>query len=141
MEDTGFDGWADLGAQRRAEDEVLLQRYAVGEGRGQDLRPIRGFVREVRGRIGPSGVICQVRMTEEGGSREIIVWFYFPQNGRPGRPQTATVRDAARPADVPDDLPALSRTSAAAPPSLTRPRPTQRPGETATGGASASSPA
>ncbi len=117
MEETDFDGWADLGAQRAAEDESLVQRYAAGEGRGQDMRPVRGFVRHVRGDIGPKGVICQVRMTVQGRGHEIVVWFYFPQDGQEPRPQTASVRDAGagEGAPSPGDLSAMSRATAAVP--------------------------
>jgi hypothetical protein len=122
VEDTPFDGWADLGAQRQAEDEALVQRYAAGEGRGQDMRPVRGFVQHVRRDIGPKGVICQVRMTVRDRGHEICVWFYFPQDGRPVRPQTVSVTDGRSTGreSAPDDLAALARSATAAPPSPTR---------------------
>lgn len=144
MEDTPFDGWADLGAQRQADDEALVQRYAAGEGRGQDMRPVRGFVQHVRRDIGPKGVISQVRMTVQDGGHEICVWFYFPQDGRPVRPQTASVTDgrltATEPA--PGGLASLSRPSTAAPPSPVRaPSPQTAPGTGGTAGGSAPSQA
>jgi hypothetical protein len=131
VEDTPFDGWADLGAQRQADDEALVQRYAAGEGRGQDMRPVRGFVQHVRRDIGARGVICQVRMTVHERGHEVCVWFYIPQDGRPVRPQTVSTTDG-RSADGepgPGDLAALSRSSATAPPS-----PTRAPSAPATGG-------
>lgn len=136
MEDTPFDGWADLGAQRQAEDEALVQRYAAGEGRGQDMRPVRGFVQHVRRDIGAKGVICQVRMTVEDRGHEICVWFYFPQAGRPVRPQTVSVTDGRSISKEPGpgDLAALSRSSATAPPS-----PTRAPSPPTTGGTATSS--
>src|SRR3954465_16050191 len=94
VEGTPYDGWADPGAQRQAEDEALVQRYAAGEGRGQDMRPVRGFVQHVRRDIGPKGVICRVRLTEHTRGHEVCVWFYFPQDGRPAAPsQTAMVTE------------------------------------------------
>jgi hypothetical protein len=94
VEDSGFDGWTDLGAQRQAEDEALVQRYAASEGRGQDMRPVRGFVAHVRRDIGSKGVICRVRMTEQARGHKICVWFYFPQDGQTAAaPQTATSTD------------------------------------------------
>lgn len=134
MEDTPFDGWADLGAQRQAEDEALVQRYATGEGRGQDMRPVRGFVQHVRSDIGPKGVICQVRMTVQDRGHEICVWFYFPQDGQPVRPQTVSVTDGHSPSSEPGpgDLAALSRSSATAPPSPTRAASAPTTGDTAT---------
>ena len=136
MEDTPFGGWADLGAQRQAEDEALVQRYAAGEGRGQDMRPVRGFVQHVRRDIGPKGVICQVRMTVQDRGHEICVWFYFPQAGRPVRPQTVSAIDGHSTSDEPGpgDLAALSRSSATAPPS-----PTRAPAAPTTGGTATTS--
>lgn len=124
MEDTPFDGWADLGAQRQAEDEALVQRYAAGEGRSQDMRPVRGFVQHVRRDIGAKGVICQVRMTVQDRGREICVWFYFPQDGRPVRPQTVSVTDGRSVSEEPGpgDLAACP-----VPPPRPRRRPPGRP--------------
>jgi hypothetical protein len=138
VEDTPYDGWADLGAQRQAEDEALVQRYAAGEGRGQDMRPVRGFVQHVRRDIGPKGVISQVRMTVEDRGHEVCVWFYFPQDGRPAQPQTVSVTGGRSVSKEPGpgDLAALSRSSAATPPS-----PTRAPSPPATGGSTATSSA
>jgi hypothetical protein len=120
---TDFDGWADLSGQRTAEDDVLVQEYAAGEGRGQDMRPVRGFVRHVRGDIGPKGVILKVRMTETPPRREICVWYRIPPDGeRPGRTRTASVTEAS-PAPAGEmgeaavgDLAALGRASTVPPP-------------------------
>lgn len=138
MEDTPFDGWADLGAQRQAEDEALVQRYAAGEGRGQDMRPVRGFVRHVRRDIGARGVITQVRMTVKDRGHEICVWFYIPQDGRPVRPQTVSVTDGHAGGEAPgaSDLAALSRSSTTTPPS-----PSRAPSSPAAGGGTATSSA
>jgi hypothetical protein len=141
VEDAGFDGWADITAQRQAEDDALVQRYAAGEGRGQDMRPVRGFVRHVRRDIGPKGVICRVRMTENPRGHEICVWFHFPQDGRPaGTPQTVTVTEARTPADgLPAGRPGTGltapvRAAATAPPG-SAPRPRTGPGTAATSSA------
>ncbi|MGH3375294.1 MAG: hypothetical protein ACRDP6_11185 [Actinoallomurus sp.] len=119
---TDFDGWADLSAQRSAEDDVLVQRYAAGEGRGQDMRPVRGFVRHVRHDIGPKGLILKVRMTENAPRREICVWYRIPPDGeRPGRTRTASVTEASPAEDgatgevLGGDLAALGRASAVPP--------------------------
>jgi hypothetical protein len=125
VDETDFDGWADLGAQRRAEDEALVREYAAGEGRGLDMRPVRGFVQHVRRDIGPKGVICRVQMTMYGRGHEICVWFYFPGQGRPAAPQTATVTHVPtkvgdRPA-LASGLAALAQVSATPPVSPTRP--------------------
>lgn len=135
MEDTRFDGWADPDAQRRAEDEALVQRYAAGEGTGQDMRPVRGFVRHVRDGIGPSGVISQVRMTVTDTGHEICVWYHFPRNGRPADPQTATIRGTGGSSGASTDLAALSRASVAAPSAPTRARTPAGGGTVASGGA------
>jgi hypothetical protein len=116
---TDFDGWADLPAQRTAEDDALVHRYAAGEGRGQDMRPVRGFVRHVRHDIGPEGLILKVRMTEDGPRREICVWYRIPSDGeRPGRTRTVTETppecETGRP-DAGGDLTALGRASAVPP--------------------------
>jgi hypothetical protein len=121
-----FDGWADLGAQRRAEDEMLVQRYAAGEGRGLDMRPVRGFVQHVRRDIGPRGIISAVKMTMNGRGHEIVVWYRLPQDGTAARPRTAsdvqaTSNDRA-PSTPPGGLASLAR-SAAAPPSYVPGRP------------------
>lgn len=141
MEDTPFDGWADLGAQRQAEDEALVQRYAAGEGRGQDMRPVRGFVHHVRRDIGAKGVICQVRMTVQDRGHEICVWYYFPRDGRPTRPQTMSVTggELTGLGPGPGDLAALARSSTTAPPPPTRSPSAPGTGGTATGGTAASS--
>jgi hypothetical protein len=125
--ETDFDGWADLGAQRRAEDEALVQRYAAGEGRGLDMRPVRGFVRHVRRDIGPKGIISRVRMTKDAPGHEICVWYRIPPDGeRPGQTQTASVTDV-QPAEggatgpAPGGLAGLARASAAPPPARTTP--------------------
>jgi hypothetical protein len=140
VEDAGFGGWADLSAHRRAEDDALVQRYAAGEGRGQDMRPVRGFVQHVRRDIGPKGVICRVRLTEHTRGHEVCVWFYFPQDGRPAATsQTAMVTEAhtssgrppaGRPAT---GLTALAR--AATVPPASAPGPRTAPGTTATSSA------
>jgi hypothetical protein len=119
VEETDYDGWADLAAQRQAEDEALVQKYAAGEGRGQDMRPVRGFVRHVRRDIGPKGVICKVQMTtQEHGGHEIVVWYYYPQKGtRASAPKTATSTEPpSGGAPAPGGLAALARPSVAPPP-------------------------
>jgi hypothetical protein len=126
VEDSGFDGWADLGAQRQDEDEALVQRYAASEGRGQDMRPVRGFVAHVRRDIGSKGVICRVRMTEQARGQKICVWFYFPQDGQTAAaPQTATSTDV-RPLSTGSPatgIAALAQASTAPPASPARSRP------------------
>ncbi|GLY80961.1 hypothetical protein [Actinoallomurus iriomotensis] len=135
MEETGYDGWADLAAQRRAEDEALVREYAAGEGRGLDMRPVRGFVRHVRRDIGPKGVISRVQMTAKERGHEIVVWYYFPRKG-PGAPvpKTATTTrprlgEAPRPDG--DGLAALARPSVTPPASPSRPPSTPATGGTA----------
>jgi hypothetical protein len=122
---TDFGGWADLAAQRRAEDEALVQRYAGGAGRGLDMRPVRGFVRHVRRDIGAKAVICDVAMTTNDRGHEIVVWYYFPQDGTGARPRTKSVMDvrtttngrAPSASQAPaGGLASLSRSSAAPPP-------------------------
>jgi hypothetical protein len=142
-----FDGWADLGAQRQAEDEALVQRYAGGEGRGLDMRPVRGFVRHVRRDIGAKGIICDVKMTMNGRGHEIVVWYYHPEDGIAARPQTASVADlqttrngrapSASPAPA-GGLASLARSSAAPPPRApASPAPGTGPGAPGTSTASA----
>lgn len=125
MEDSGYDGWADLAAQRRAEDEALVREYAAGDGRGLDMRPVRGFVGHVRRDIGPKGVISRVQMTMKERGHEIVVWYYFPQKGvRACVPQTATTtqpRLGAAPGSADDGLAALARPSVTPPASPSRP--------------------
>jgi hypothetical protein len=136
VEDTGYDGWADLAAQRRAEDEALVREYAAGEGRGLDMRPVRGFVRHVRRDIGPKGVISRVQMTTKDHGHEIVVWYHFPQNGpRPVVPKTATTtqpRSGVAPGPVDDGLAALARPSVPPPASRGRPSPAPATHGTAT---------
>lgn len=111
MGEAGFDGWADLGAQRRAQDEALVQEYAAGEGRGQDMRPVRGFVQHVRRDIGPRGEILKVRKTPT----EIVVWYRLPGQ-EANSPQTASVTDTPPAgASAPAALAAMSRMSATVP--------------------------
>src|SRR6266540_3520811 len=105
--ETEFDGWADLGARRRAEDEQLIQRYARGEGRGLPMRPVRAFVQHVRRDLGPKAIICDVRMTTGSGGHEVCASYYFPPDGAhaaraapptgtlPGRPSSRRDREAA----------------------------------------------
>ena len=125
MTETDFGGWADLAAQRQAEDEALVQRYAGGEGRGLDMRPVRGFVRHVRRDIGVKGIICDVKMTTNGRGHEIVVWYHVPGDGTAARPQTASVADvpttrndrAPSTSTAPaGGLASLGRSSAAPPP-------------------------
>lgn len=78
MEETDLEGWADLAALRRAQDEKLIQRYARGEGRGLDMRPVRSFVTHVRRDLGPRAIICDVKMTVDRGGHEVVVGYYFP---------------------------------------------------------------
>jgi len=126
--ETEFDGWADLGARRRAEDEQLIQRYARGEGRGLPMRPVRAFVQHVRRDLGPKAIICDVRMTTGRGGHEVCAWYYFPPDGAhagPAAPQAvASVMDvptlagdppAAMPRAPGDGLASLARSSAAVP--------------------------
>ena len=93
MAGTDFGGWTDLAAQRRAEDEALVQRYAGGTGRGLDMRPVSGFVRHVRRDIGAKAIIWDVAMTTNGRDHEIVVWYYFPHEGTAARPRTTSVTD------------------------------------------------
>jgi hypothetical protein len=124
--ETDFGGWADLAAQRQAEDEALVQRYAAGEGRGLDMRPVRGFVRHVRRDIGAKGIICDVKMTMNGRGHEVVVWYYVPSDGPGARPQTTSITDVqtARSDRAPSTssapaggLASLARSAAAPPPS------------------------
>ncbi len=129
-EESEFDGWASLGARRQAEDEMLIQRYAKGEGRGLDMRPVRGFVQHVRRDLGPKAIICDVKMTVNGTGHEVVAWYYFPDpgNGSPAAtPVAASVTDvptrpaepaAAMPSVASNGLASLDRSSAAAPPSF-----------------------
>jgi hypothetical protein len=128
-EETELDGWASLGARRQAEDEMLVQRYASGEGRGLDMRPVRGFVQHVRRDLGPRAVICDVKMTVHGTGHEVVAWYYFPdsENGSPATPVQATVTDvptrpsepgAATPSAPSNGLASLAQPSAAAPASF-----------------------
>jgi hypothetical protein len=117
--ETDFGGWADLAAQRQAEDEALVQRYASGEGRGLDMRPVRGFVRHVRRDIGPRGIISDVKMTTKGRGHEIVVWYHLPEDGPSARPRTKSAEDDRAPsgASAPaGGLGSLSRSAAAPPP-------------------------
>jgi hypothetical protein len=128
MDETAYDGWADLSAQRRAQDEALVQEYAAGEGRGMDMRPIRGFVQHVRRDIGPRGEILKVRKTPA----EIIVWYRLPGE-KAGGLQTASATDTPpMGAPAPGDLAALSRPSAttpASPAGVPSPAPRRSPAE------------
>ena len=76
--DYDFDGWASIVDQRLAEDEALVRRYADGEGRGQDMGPVRNFVRKVRADLGPRAVLASVKMNVTGSGHEVIVGYYFP---------------------------------------------------------------
>jgi hypothetical protein len=120
--DTDFGGWADLAAQRQAEDEALVQRYASGEGRGLDMRPVRGFVRHVRRDIGLKGIICDVKMTTNGRGHEVVVWYHLPEDGTEARPRSVvdvqTTRNDRAPSASPaaaGGLASLGRSSAAPP--------------------------
>jgi hypothetical protein len=150
VEEDDYDGWADLAAQRRAEDERVVQRYAAGEGRGLDMRPVRGFVRHVRRDIGPKGVITRVLMNVKENGHEIVVWYRFPQKGvrasapcsvtSGGPPVGATSAGPAIGGAAADDgLAALARPSAPLPTTpAPRPAAPARPSPTAPGrGASA----
>jgi hypothetical protein len=77
-QEADLEGWADLAALRRAEDEKLIQRYARAEGRGLDMRPVRNFVKHVRRDLGPKAIICEVKMTVDRGGHEVVVGYYFP---------------------------------------------------------------
>jgi hypothetical protein len=121
--ESDFGGWADLAAQRQAEDEALVQRYAAGEGRGLDMRPVRGFVQHVRRDIGAKGIICDVKMTTNGRGHEIVVWYHLPQDGIAARPRTASVADVLttsndRAPSPAGGLASLARSSAAPPPGV-----------------------
>jgi hypothetical protein len=129
-EETEFDGWASLGARRQTEDEMLIQRYASGEGRGLDMRPVRGFVQHVRRDLGPKAIICDVKMTVQSTGHEVVAWYYFPdpENGSPAAtPVEASVTDVpTRPAEPPAAMPSaasnslasVDRSFVAAPPSF-----------------------
>jgi hypothetical protein len=123
-----FDGWADLGALRQAEDEMLIQRYASGEGRGLDMRPVRGFVNHVRRDLGPAAIICDVKMTVERSGHEVIAWYYFPDGETPAAQPQAKVTSVVTQPNEPaagvrtssDGLAALAHSTAPAPASPTR---------------------
>lgn len=123
-EETEFDGWASLGARRQAEDEMLIQRYAAGEGRGLDMRPVRGFVQHVRRDLGPKAIICDVTMTVH----DVVVWYFFPDTGN-GSPAATPLRASVtevptRPAEPAAAMPSsngptsVPQSSTAAPPSF-----------------------
>ncbi len=97
--EAGFGGWADLAAQRRDEDERLVQQYAQGQGRGRNLRPVRDFVHKVRRDLGPKAVICSVETKQNG--QEILVGYYFPQPDVPAQRPAQAPNSAAAPAAVP----------------------------------------
>lgn len=80
-QESDLEGWADLAALRRAQDEKVIQRYARGEGRGLDMRPVRGFVTHVRRDLGPKAIICDVKMTVDRGGHQVVVAYYFPDEG------------------------------------------------------------
>jgi hypothetical protein len=126
--ETEFDGWADLSARRRAEDEQLIRRYAHSQGRGLPIRPVRAFVQHVRRDLGPKAIICEVRMTTGSTGHEVCAWYYFPPEG--GHGLAAAPQAVASLADVPTlagdppaamprapshGLPSLARSSAAVP--------------------------
>ncbi len=110
--ETEFGGWASLAARRRAEDEMLVQRYARGNGRGLDMRPVRAFVSHVRRDLGPKAVICDVKMTGGRSGHEVVVGYYFPgdENETPAAtPLESNVTDIRmRPGEVVPRIPAES---------------------------------
>jgi hypothetical protein len=118
-----FDGWADLGALRQSEDQMLIQRYASGEGRGLDMRPVRGFVNHVRRDLGPKAIICDVKMTVKRSGHEVVVWYYFPGDGTPAAQAEARITTVPTPQNEPaagtrapsDGLAALAHSTAPAP--------------------------
>jgi hypothetical protein len=84
--ETDFDGWESLAARREAEDEMLIQRYASGAGRGSDMRPVRSFVRHVRNDLGPKAVIHGVEMIQSDAGHEVRVTYSLPPDGRSDTP-------------------------------------------------------
>jgi hypothetical protein len=112
---TEFDGWESLGAQRAAEDERLIQRYAQGEGRGLDMRPVRDFVRKVRRDLGPRAIICDVSMESGRDGCTVAAGYYFPDEG-PVSVATTLPTTADR-----FDFPTLPSTSVVRPPGRGRP--------------------
>lgn len=130
-EETEFDGWSSLDARRQAEDEKLIQRYAGGEGRGLDVRPVRAFVQHVRRDLGPTAIICDVTMTVNGTGHEVVASYYFPgaENESPAAaPMQASVTDvptrptehAAMPAAAGGSLTPVLQSATATPRSLAR---------------------
>jgi hypothetical protein len=107
--ETDLDGWASLADRRQAEDEALVRRYASGEGRGLDMRPVRGFVRKVRHDLGPAAAIVDVRLTSVGRGSNVTVWYLLD-----GRPEAAPAAAVAADSDV-SDVPIMSDAPAATP--------------------------